>query len=188
VGLLDRFTKQDVRDEGLSGTAVLRATPTFPLRHSDDDKDPLNDPLIRSWPLELNLEVRIDGRDPYSVLQEFKVPKKWFKIVRGVELPVRVDPEQPDRIVIDWEAFGAAGGKQVVEERGAQNQRDATFKAVSQNTVLREAAQKTFVEYLGEVEAGRMTVQDFNGYVDEHVTQGMLTPEEGDAFKAQAAG
>jgi hypothetical protein len=188
VGLLDRFAKKNVRDDGLAGTAVLRATPAWPLRHSDDDQDPRNDPLVRSWPLELNLEVRIDGRDPYSVLQEFKVPKKWFEIGKGVELPVRVDPEQPDRIVIDWKAFGAAGGKQVVEERGAQNQRDATFKAVSQNTVLREAAQKTFVEYLGEVEAGRMTVQDFNGYVDEHVTQGMLTPEEGDAFKAQAAG
>ncbi len=185
MGFLDRFTKRDVSDEGLSGTAVLRARPAWRL---NSDQDPHGDSLVRSWPLDLDLEVRIDGRDSYAVLQEFKVPKKWFEIGKGLELPVRVDPEQPDRIVIDWEAFGAAGGKQVVEERGAQNQRDATFKVLSQNPMLREAAQKTLVEWLAEVEAGRMTVQDFNGYVDECVAEGTLTPEEGDAGKAQAAG
>ena len=185
MGFLDRFTKQDVRDEGLSGTAVLRATPAWRL---NDDQDPHGDVLTRSWPLELDLEVRIDGRDPYSVLQEFKVPKKWFEIGKGVELPVRVDPEQPDRIVIDWEAFGAAGGKQVVEERGAQNQRDANYKAVSQNPALRESAQKQLTVWLAAVEAGSMTVEDLHRYIDERVTVGMLTPEEGDAAKAQAAG
>jgi hypothetical protein len=185
VGFLDRFTKKDLLKEGLSGTAVLRSKPKW--LGITDDQDP-HSLTTFSWPLELDLEVRVEGRAPYVVVQKFKVPKRWYELPTGLEIPVKVDPDEPNQILMDWDAFAAAGGKQLVEERGAHNQRDATFKAVSQNTVLREAAQKTFVEYLGEVEAGRMTVQDFNGYVEENVTQGSLTPEEGDAFKAQAAG
>ena len=182
MGFLDRFTKEDTLKDGLAGTAVLRSKPKWGQNNSDVDPR-----SFRSWELELDLEVRVEGRTPYTVVQKFKVPKRWYDISTGLEVPVRVDPDTPDRMLIDWDAFAAAGGKQLVEERGAQNQRAANFKVVSENPKLREAAQKTFVEYLGEVEARRMTVQDFNGYVDEHVTQGMLTPEEGDAFKAQAA-
>jgi hypothetical protein len=185
MGLLDRFTKKDSLKEGLPGTAVLRSKPKWVGDMDDQDPHSLT---TFSWPMELDLEVRVEGREPYTLSQEFKVPKRWYDISTGLEIPVRVDPQQPDRILIDWDAFRAAGGEQLVEERSASNQREANYKAVSGNTAAREAMQNTVKEWLGAVRAGAMSVPDFNGYIDEHVTQGYLTAEEGDAAKAQAAG
>ncbi|MGI8797079.1 MAG: hypothetical protein ACR2IR_10960 [Acidimicrobiia bacterium] len=184
MGFLDRFTKKDSLKEGLPGTAVLRSKPKWRVA---DDQNP-HSLTTFSWPLGLDLEVRVEGREPYTASQEFKVPKRWYEISTGVEVPVRVDPGTPDRILIDWDAFAAAGGEQLVKERGAHNQREANYKAVSGNTAARQAMQNTVKEWLGAVKAGGMSVQDFNGYIDEHVDQGYLTAEEGQAAKAQAAG
>ncbi|HUF84959.1 MAG TPA: hypothetical protein VMQ81_10250 [Acidimicrobiia bacterium] len=182
MGFLDRFTKQDSLKEGLAGIAVLRSKPKW--GPSNSDVEPRS---FRSWPLELDLEVRVEGRAPYAVLQKFKVPKRWYDISTGLEVPVRVDSDTPDRILIDWDAFAAAGGKQLVEERLAHNQREANKKA-TQRPEFRQAEQAVVEDLLGEVQAGRRSIEEFTGVVDDYVAGGNISTEEGEAYKARAAG
>ena len=185
MGFLDRFSKKDLLTEGIPGTAVVQSR----RRADSSEADTV---LTRSARRDIDLEVTIEGRDPYPVRDTFKVPKPYWAIAKGVSLPVRVDPEKPDRILIDWDAFEAAGGNQTVEQLGDQYRRDATAefqaKRMSEDPAARQAELNTVNGWLGAVKAGVMTVPDFNGYVDEKVAGGFLTAEEGDAAKAQAAG
>jgi hypothetical protein len=184
LGFLDRFTKKDsLLKEGLSGTVVLRSKPKFLSMTDDQNPHSLG---TFSWPLELDLEVRVEGRAPYVVVQEFKVPKRWYGISTGLEIPVMVDPNEPTQILMDWDAFAAAGGKQLVEERGADNQRDAN-KKLTQTPVFRQAEQAAVEDLLGEVQAGRRSIEEFNGVVDDYVAGGNISTDEGEAYKARAA-
>jgi len=182
VGLLDRFTKKASAASGLVGTAVLRAKTPAWTSH-DYSPDSL---LNSSSPYQLALDLRIAGRDPYSVVQVFEVPRKWNEITTGIELPVSADPEDPNRILIDWDAFAATGGKQIVAETKVQAKREAVKRAVSQNPLARQADQAAVEDLLGEVKAGRRSVKEINSVIDDYVAGGSLTVEEGEAYKARA--
>jgi hypothetical protein len=53
--------------------------------------------------LDIDLEVHVRGRQPYRVNNEYMVPA-GATIGQGVTLPVKVDPNDPSRIAIDWES------------------------------------------------------------------------------------
>jgi hypothetical protein len=182
MGLFDRMTKKDLRNDGLSGTAFVRST------RRDETEDGTFDPNVRSWPYALELDVRVEGRGPYTLTQKFKIPGAFVPFARGVELPVLVDAQKPDRILIDWDAFAAAGGEQIVEQAYEQRRVDVAKEVVSENSVHRSNSQIAVTGWLGAVRAGAMTIDEFESYVDEYVTAGMMTTEDGDAAKAQAAG
>jgi len=182
MGLFKR--SKDLERQGLRGTAVVQSRRWDSTAGDDELIDTL---LIRSASHKIDLEVHVDGRAPYRVQGTFKVPRKFWKIARGVELPVLVDPERAERIMIDWDGFEAAGGKQIVEDLGDQYRRDAVRDVLSQDPVQRESARTTVETWLGEVRAGRMSREDFGGYVDENVDSGLLTAEEGAAAKERAA-
>lgn len=75
--------------EGIPGTAVIREMGT-PARGA-------------AWfNLMLDLEVRPATRQPYRVANEYLVPA-GAQLEEGVELPVRVDANDPAKIAIDWD-------------------------------------------------------------------------------------
>jgi hypothetical protein len=75
--------------EGIPATAIIRDMGT-PARGA-------------AWfNLMLDLEVRPATRQPYRVANEYLVPA-GAQLEEGVELPVRVDANDPARIAIDWE-------------------------------------------------------------------------------------
>ncbi len=85
--------------DGIAGEAVIVAMGT-PARGA------------QRFNLDLDLEVHVGGRDPYRVANQYIVPAS-APIGPGVSLPVRVDPDDPARIAIDWEnvAEGPARGE-----------------------------------------------------------------------------
>jgi len=62
--------------------------------------------------LDLDLEVHISGQAPYRVANQYIVPAS-APIGQGARLPVRVDPNDPAKIAIDWDnvASGPARGE-----------------------------------------------------------------------------
>ena len=52
--------------------------------------------------LDIELEVHVSGRQAYRVNNQYMVPD-GATIEQGVTLPIRVDPDDPSKIAIDWE-------------------------------------------------------------------------------------
>jgi len=53
--------------------------------------------------MEIDMEIHVPGRDPYRVNNQYMVPS-GATLGPGVALPIKVDPEDPAKIAIDWDA------------------------------------------------------------------------------------
>jgi hypothetical protein len=67
--------------------------------------------------LEIELEVHISGRQPYRVNNEYLVPAT-ATLGPGVTLPIRVDPDDPAKIAIDWQSAPQGPGRGEVRPVG----------------------------------------------------------------------
>lgn len=101
---LENLTEQSgdqerVLAEGIPGEAVIIAMGT-PARGA------------QQFNLDLDLEVHVSGRDPYRVANQYIVPAS-APIGQGARLPVKVDPNDPAKVAIDWAnvAVGPARGE-----------------------------------------------------------------------------
>jgi len=57
--------------------------------------------------LDIDMEVHVSGKAPYRVNNQYMVPA-GATLGPGVKLPLRVDPEDPAKIAIDWNSAGKA--------------------------------------------------------------------------------
>lgn len=57
--------------------------------------------------MDIELEVHVSGRQPYRVSNDYLVPAS-ASIGAGVTLPIKVDPNDPAKIAIDWERAAQA--------------------------------------------------------------------------------
>ena len=85
--------------EGIAGQAVIVGMGT-PARGA------------QMFNLDMDLEVHVPGRQAYRVANQYMVPAS-ATIGQGVTLPVRVDPNDPAKLAIDWNsaATGPARGE-----------------------------------------------------------------------------
>lgn len=85
--------------EGIGGTATIVGMGT-PARGA------------QWFNLDLDLEVSVPGRQAYRVTNSFMVPAS-ASLGQGVTLPVKVDPNDPAKIAIDWDSAptGPAAGE-----------------------------------------------------------------------------
>jgi hypothetical protein len=60
--------------------------------------------------LDIDMEIHVPGRDPYQVNNQYMVPA-GATLGAGVKLPVKVDPNDPAKIAIDWDAAPRAPGR-----------------------------------------------------------------------------
>ena len=86
--------QQRLLAEGIPGEAVIVAMGT-PARGA------------QRFNLDIDLEVHVSGRAPYRVANQYIVPAS-APIGQGARLPVRVDPNDPAKIAIDWDNFAQA--------------------------------------------------------------------------------
>jgi hypothetical protein len=169
MGFLDRVTKsmrvvvgvpprEDdvVLTDAIPGTALIRHS-ARDQRRSDDDPDPRR----MSWAkYELDLEVSVEGRDPYPVTDTFKVPNRYFDITPGVSLPVRVEADKPEQLLVDWDAFDAAGGQEIVEKAADQWRRGQPKRQKEAEAAAQAQAVAQVTEQLdASVAKGRMTAE-----------------------------
>ena len=98
--LTDQGSDQNrILAEGIDGTAVIVGMGT-PERGA------------QRFNLDLDLEVHVSGRAPYRVANQYIVPAS-APLGQGVTLPVKVDPNDPAKLAIDWDnvASGPARGE-----------------------------------------------------------------------------
>jgi hypothetical protein len=68
--------------------------------------------------MNLDLEVHVSGRAPYRVNNEYLVPAS-AQLGQGVTLPIKVDPNDPAKIAIDWNAAPRPPAEGEVRPAGA---------------------------------------------------------------------
>ena len=172
----------------VDGVAVVRESRR--LRRRTDGEDTQRDnPLdyafehFGSEPYRLLLEVRVPGRDAYTVDGEYKVPNRSLGafgshfsgadfLAEGVELPVRVDPEDPESVDIDWKAYKSAPGRKKAQKQAQ--------KAQEVRAGMRQAAQA----WATLVRKGRMSRESFESNVQRCVDDGHMDPADAEAARA----
>jgi hypothetical protein len=53
--------------------------------------------------LDIDMEIHVSGRQPYRVNNQYMVPA-GAALGQGVTVPIKVDPNDPSKIAIDWES------------------------------------------------------------------------------------
>lgn len=88
--MLNPFTHRKILKKGLPGTGTI-VSMSMP------------DGGASSQNIAMTLQIRVEGMSPYEVQDQWMVSSK-HTIGFGMELPVKVDPEKPQKVAIDWDA------------------------------------------------------------------------------------
>jgi hypothetical protein len=67
--------------------------------------------------LDIDMEVHVSGRQPYRVNNQYMVPA-GATLGQGVTLPIKVDPNDPAKIAIDWDSAQSAPARGEVRPVG----------------------------------------------------------------------
>jgi hypothetical protein len=67
--------------------------------------------------MDIDMEVHVSGRQPYRVNNMYMVPA-GATIGQGVSLPIKVDPNDPAKIAIDWDSAQRAPERGQVRPTG----------------------------------------------------------------------
>ena len=68
--------------------------------------------------MDIDMEIHVSGRQPYRVNNMYMVPA-GATIGQGVSLPIKVDPNDPAKIAINWESAHRAPGRGEVRPIGS---------------------------------------------------------------------
>lgn len=103
--MLNPFTHRKVLRKGVPGTGTIIAM-------SDRDSG------SSSQNVAMTLQVRVEGMTPYEVEDQWMVSARQT-LGFGMELPVRVDREKPQRVAIDWDAAADRHDAETAARRAA---------------------------------------------------------------------
>jgi hypothetical protein len=208
MGLFDRSSKR-ILERGVAGTAVIRES----RKIEDDARDEhgqrgqyvLNDMrdagLWGKHSYDLTLEIQIPGTEAYEVSGEFKTPAKAGRtglvshrgLGPGLELPVKVDREDPQRVAIDWDAFLASPDRKAAVKKAVQDESaNANKRMLDANPDLAKQVRannaNAVVVWAGAVKAGKMSREKFDKTVDLEVRVGRMDPADAEAARATLDG
>jgi hypothetical protein len=105
--------------------------------------------------MDIDLEVHVGGRRPYRVNNMYMVPA-GATIGEGVALPIKVDPNDPSKIAIDWQSVQRApargevrpaGGSGFVPPPAASTEGDAHIAELERLAKLRDSGTLTEAEF-----------------------------------------
>ena len=146
------------------------------------------------------LEVSVEGRAPYEVDGEFKVPRRaentgWLaakvgnSLKPGLTLPVVVDPRDPGRVEVDWPKFLADPSRKQAQETTDQTAYNAKYRAMIERdpklaAKLREGNALAVRSWADTVRAGRMSREDFEAQVTTELESGRMDPADAEAARA----
>jgi hypothetical protein len=119
--------------------------------------------------MQILLEVHPPGGGaPYEVQYVFPSTRMKAAITVGMEIPVKVHPEDPQRIAVQWDAqqasIAAAGGDYAAVTQGMQstygNVADQAMRDAQAKSASEDPAEK--LKKLGEMrDAGLITSEEF---------------------------
>ena len=110
--LRDRGRKE-ILEHGSPATAKVWLDDKFDI--DSESRSPLYNNTCR-------LEVHRPPDSPYEVYGLFSVVTNFrYWATPGIELPVKVDPANRERVAIDWENFEASGARDAAERAAVAN-------------------------------------------------------------------
>jgi hypothetical protein len=90
AAMINPFTHRKILKNGTPGSATIVAM-SMPDRGASKQN------------IAMTLQVMVEGLAPYEVEDQWMVSSK-DTLGYGIQLPVKVDPDKPQRVAIDWEA------------------------------------------------------------------------------------
>jgi hypothetical protein len=103
--MLNPFTHRKILKKGTPGTARIISM-SMPEGGASSQN------------IAMTLQVFVEGMSPYEVEDQWMVNHK-DTIGFGMELPVKVDPDKPEKVAIDWEAARAGHAADTAARRQA---------------------------------------------------------------------
>lgn len=174
--------------DGISGEAVVRSAEIHAKRYDPqagpgffNGFDRLRELGFGTYKWTLALEVTAEGRDPYVVEGEFRVPVKvGITLPTGILLPVSVSRADPQKIAIDWDAVRSSPErKQQIEKARVAQQREArAVHAPKQHAALEANTAQTIGWWIEAVSAGSMSRDEYAKAVGEYEQGGLLSPDQ----------
>jgi hypothetical protein len=208
MGLFDRSSKK-ILERGIAGTAVIRES----RKIEDDGTDEhgrrgeflLNDMrdagLWGKHRYVFTLEIQVPEAEPYEISGEFKTPAKAGRtgvlshrgLEPGLQLPVKVDRDDPQRIAIDWDAFLASPDRKAAVKEAVQGESaNANKRMLEANPDLAQQLRANnataVVAWANAVKAGKMSREDFDKTVNLEVKVGRMDPADAEAARASLDG
>ena len=118
--------------------------------------------------MQIPLEVHPPSGEPYQINYVFTAARMKAGITAGMEIPIKIDPEDPQRIAVQWDAqqasIAAAGGDMAAVTAGLQ----ATYGNAPADAMAAAQASAaagdpmTKLQKLGEMrDAGLVTNEEF---------------------------
>ncbi len=154
---------RSVADDRGEGEILKEGTPAkgivkgFPNQVPDD-----------RFAMQIPLEVHPPSGEPYEVNYVFTAARMKAAITVGMEIPVKVDPNDPQRVAVQWDAqqasIAAAGGDMAAVQQGMQanygNAADDAYRQARANAAAEDPAAK--LKKLGEMkESGLISEEEF---------------------------
>jgi hypothetical protein len=92
--------------------------------------------------MQVPLEVHPPSGEPYEVIYVFPAPRMQAPLSAGMEVPVKISPDDPQRIAVQWDAhkaaIAAAGGTMAAVQAGLSEASDGRIgAAIPADGVLR---------------------------------------------------
>lgn len=118
--------------------------------------------------MKIPLEVHPPSGAPYPIDYVFPTARMKAAISVGMELPIKIHPEDPSRIAVQWDAqqasIAAAGGDMAAVTAGLQSTyggaADAAMRQAKENAAAEDPASK--LKKLADMrDAGLITSEDF---------------------------
>ncbi len=103
--MLNPFTHRKILKKGTPGTGTIVAMSN-------------REPGASSQNVAMTLQIRVEGMSPYEVEDQWMVSSK-HTLGFGMALPVRVDPDKPQKVAIDWDAAAAQSASETAARRAA---------------------------------------------------------------------
>jgi hypothetical protein len=111
--VMDQRGQQKLLETGVPARAVVKE---FREQWETDDDALVSRESVRWGNSQMTLEVRPEGGAPYEWSGEMWVRVKRYNALPGEfvgsELPVKVDPADPQKVAVDWDAAAAEAGVQ----------------------------------------------------------------------------
>src|SRR3954452_2263146 len=118
--------------------------------------------------MHIPLEVHPPSGAPYAVDYVFPTTRMKAAVSVGMEVPIKIHPEDPNRIAVQWDAqqgaIAAAGGDMAAVSQGLQQTYGGVADAAMREAKAKQAAEDptTKMKKLGEMrDAGLITTEEF---------------------------
>jgi membrane protease subunit (stomatin/prohibitin family) len=119
--------------------------------------------------MQIPLEVHPPSGEPYQITYVFTAARMKAPITAGMEIPIKIDPQDPQKIAVQWDAqqagIAAAGGDMAAVTAGMQatygNAANDAMLAAKANAAAEDPAAK--LKKLGDMrDAGLITSEEFD--------------------------